>query len=66
VASLSVTALTAGERAQLTRLCDVAGTLGRSRLLAAERRICLTVIRETAPGLGAAAPAAAEQSCQRF
>jgi hypothetical protein len=66
VASLSVTALTAGERAQLTRLCDVAGTLGRSRLLAAERRICLTVIRETAPGLGAAALAAAEQSCQRF
>jgi hypothetical protein len=66
VASLSVTALTSDEHAQLTRLCNIAGKLGRSRLLAAERRICLTVIRETAPGLRGAALAAADQSCQRF
>jgi hypothetical protein len=33
---------------------------------AAERRICLTVIKDSAPGLGGPAIAAEEQSCNRF
>lgn len=66
MASLTATALTPGEHAQLTHLCNVAGSLGRARLLVAERQICLTVIRDTAPGLSGAALSAAEASCQRF
>jgi hypothetical protein len=58
--------LTGAESTQLSRLCLTAATLGRRQLGAAERRICLTVIEDSAPGLSGPAIAAARQSCARY
>jgi hypothetical protein len=58
--------LTTAESSQLSRLCVTAATLGRRQLGAAERRICLTVIEDSAPGLSGPAIIAARQSCARY
>jgi len=62
----SATALTAAEKAQLGYLCTVAGTGDRAAVRAAERRICLTVIADSAPGLRGPAVSAATESCNRL
>lgn len=66
VASAGANALTAAERSQLGEVCTLAGSRNRARLRAAERQVCLTVIRDTAPGLSGAAVTAAQESCNRF
>ena len=61
----ATTALTADEKAQLNHLCDVAGSGNTAQVKAAEKQICLTVIKDSAPGLAAPAVKAAQQSCNR-
>jgi hypothetical protein len=58
--------LTTAEKSQLANLCSVAGSGDRARVRAVEKRVCLTVIQDSAPGLGGAAIEAAKQSCNRF
>jgi len=62
----SATSLTAAERSQLVGLCTLAGEGNRAKLHAAERRICLTVINDSAPGVTSPALTAARESCNRF
>jgi hypothetical protein len=62
----SATALTAAERLQLTNVCTVAGSGDRARLRAAERQVCRTVIKDSAPGLSGPAVTAEEQTCDRL
>ncbi len=64
VASAGV--LTSAERLQLDNVCAVAATGDRARLRAAERRVCLTVLEDSAPGLSGPALTAAKQSCKRL
>jgi hypothetical protein len=63
IQKLSTAALTSDEKAQLNHLCDVAGSGNAAQLRAAEKQICLTVIKDSAAGLPAVALKAAEQSC---
>jgi cytoskeletal protein RodZ len=62
---LATAALTADEKAQLNHLCDVAGSGNTAQIKAAEKQICLTVIKDSAPGLSGAALAAAQRSCNK-
>ncbi|MGA2007572.1 MAG: hypothetical protein ABSH27_08465 [Solirubrobacteraceae bacterium] len=62
----SAAVLTPAETSQLLALCTLAGSGDRAALAAAERRICRTVIVDSAPGLSGPAITAAEQSCARL
>jgi hypothetical protein len=62
----SAPSLTAAERSQLVNLCTLAGEGNRAKLRAAERRVCLTVISDSAPGVTGPAITAARESCNRF
>lgn len=64
VASAGV--LTPAERLQLDNVCTVAATGDRARVRDAEHRVCLTVLRDSAPGLSGPAFRAARQSCNRL
>ena len=59
----ATTALTADEKAQLNHLCDVAGSGNTAQVKAAEKQICLTVIKDS--GLTGTALTAAQQSCNK-
>jgi len=58
--------LTTGEKAQLNHLCDVLGTGNATEINAAKKQICLTVIKDSAPGLSGTALSAAQQSCSKL
>ena len=58
--------LTGAERSQLLNLCTLAGEGNRAKVRAAERRVCLTVINDSAPGVKIPAITAARESCNRF
>jgi len=64
VASAGV--LTSTERLLLDNVCAVAATGDRARLRAAEHQVCITVLKDSAPGLSGPAVTAAEQSCNRL
>jgi hypothetical protein len=64
IASVAETTLTRAETTALDNLCDIAASGDDARVRAAEREICLTVLRESS-GLPAAAAAAEEQSCNQ-
>ena len=59
------TTLTADEKAKLNHLCDLAGTGNTAAIKAAARQICLTVIKDSAPGLSGAALSAADAACNK-
>jgi hypothetical protein len=63
IQKLGTAALTADEKAQLNHLCDIAGSGNAAQIKAAEKQICVTVIKDSAPGLSGSALTAAEQSC---
>ena len=63
IASVSQTVLTPAETTALDNLCDIAASGDAARVKAAERKICVTVVRDS--GLPAAAAAAEEQSCNQ-
>ena len=63
IASVAPTMLTAAETTALDNLCDIAASGDAARVKAAERRICITVVRDS--GLPTAAAAAEEQSCSQ-
>ncbi len=63
IASVSQTVLTAAETRALDNLCDIAASGDVARVRAAERKICVTIVRDS--GLPAAAAAAEEQSCNQ-
>ena len=63
IGKLPTAALTTDEKTQLYHLCDVAGSGNPAQLKAAEKQICLTVVRDSGVGLPSAALKAAEQSC---
>jgi hypothetical protein len=66
IQKLSTTALTADEKAQLNHLCDIAGSGNAAQIRAAEKQICLTVIKDSAAGfLSGSALKAAQQSCSK-
>jgi hypothetical protein len=58
--------LTSAERLLLDNVCAVAATGDRARLRAAEHQVCITVLKDSAPGLSGPAVTAAEQSCSRL
>ncbi len=62
----SATSLTSAEQSQLANLCTVAGSGDKARLRSAERRICLSVIKDSAVGLSGPALSAARASCSRL
>lgn len=61
IADVAEATLTAAETKQLDHLCDVAASGNDAALLAAEREICVTIVK--ASGLPAAAAAVEEQTC---
>jgi hypothetical protein len=63
IASVAETVLTPAETKALDNLCDIAASGNNARVRAAERKICLIVVRDS--GLPAAAAAAEEQSCNQ-
>ena len=63
IQKFAIAALTADEKAQLNHLCDVAGSGNRAQVRAAEKQICLTVIKDS--GLSGTALTAAQQSCNK-
>jgi hypothetical protein len=65
IGKLATAALTSDEKAQLNHLCDVAGSGNAAQIKAAEKQICLTVIKDSAPGLSGSALTAAQQSCSK-
>jgi hypothetical protein len=65
ISKLATAALTSDEKAQLNHLCDVAGSGNATEIKAAEKQICLTVIKDSAPGLSGSALTAAQQSCSK-
>jgi hypothetical protein len=65
ISKLTPATLTSDEKAQLEKLCNLAGSGNTAQLKAAEKQICLTVIKDSAPGLSGTALAAAEQSCNK-
>ena len=60
IASVAQTMLTAAETKALDNLCNIAASGNDARVRAAERKICVTVVRDS--GLPAAAE---EQSCNQ-
>jgi hypothetical protein len=65
ITKLAAATLTSDEKAQLSHLCDVAGSGNAAQIRAAEKQICLTVIKDSAPGLSGSALSAAQQSCSK-
>jgi hypothetical protein len=65
IQKLASAVLTSDEKAQLNHLCDVAGSGNTAQIKAAEKQICLTVIKDSAPGLSGTALTAAQQSCSK-
>jgi hypothetical protein len=65
ISKLATAALTSDEKAQLNHLCDIAGSGNTAQIRAAEKQICLTVIKDSAPGLSGTALSAAQQSCSK-
>ena len=63
---LATAALTSDEKTQLNHLCEVAGSGNAAEIKAAEKQICLTVIKDSAPGLSGSALTVAEQSCSKI
>jgi hypothetical protein len=61
IGRLAAASLTSPEQRALDSLCRIAGSRDVARMRAAERRICLTVVRDS--GLPAAAAEAEAQSC---
>ena len=59
-------ALTADEQAQLNRVCKAEGSGDLAQIKAAEKQICLTVIKDSTAGfLSGNALKAAQQSCNK-
>jgi hypothetical protein len=66
ISKLATATLTSDEKAQLNHLCDVAGSGNAAEIKAAEKQICLTVIKDSAAGfLSGSALKAAQQSCSK-
>jgi len=63
IASAAQATLTPAETTALYNLCDIAASGNAAAVRAAERKICLTVVRDS--GLPAAAAAAEAQTCSQ-
>jgi hypothetical protein len=61
IKSLTTTTLTTDEKGKLENLCSLAGSGDKAKIQAAEKEICLTVIKDS--GLTGAAATAAGKSC---